>query len=97
MALRVVKLGIHDPSAVILALESLDIGDVGREVVVEIGAHADGRFVAPGAGHIAGRVASSANKHHGEAIALDCLDAEAVSLDVEIEAPQAVSAQGISA
>ena len=86
-----------------LLAEGLAVGHVQGQFGGEggVGADADGGLVAPGAGDVAGGVATAAEDEEGDA-ALDGVafgegDAGAVAADVEVEATQAVVAEGVGA
>lgn len=61
------------------------------------GADADAGFVGPEAGDVARGVAAAAEDEEGEVEFLDGGDAGAVSADVEVEAAEAVAAEGVGA
>ena len=68
-----------------------------RQGRVHVGADADARFVGPQARDVARRVASAAEDQQREVEGLGVGDAGAVGTDVEVEAAEAVAAEGVGA
>ena len=69
--------------------------DVGVDGI--LGVDEDGGFVGPGAGDVAGGVAATAHDEEGEAEGFDVGDAGTVGGDVEVEAAETVTAEGVGA
>lgn len=78
-----------------MVAEGDGVGDVGIDEV--LGINEDGGFVGPGAGDVARGIAATADDEERQAEGLDEGDAGAVGADVEVEAAEAVAAEGVGA
>lgn len=80
-----------------IRVEMLDERGVRGELVVHLYADAHARLVGPAPGHVGGGVAAAAEDEERDVEGLGVVDAGAVGLDAEVEAAEAVAAEGVGA
>lgn len=68
-----------------------------RQLVCDLSSQCDSCFVGPAPGHVAYRVAASAEQHEGQIVLLHELHALGVAFQGQVEAPETIPGEGVRA